>query len=187
MERITPDANGTTNRWIAALSALGAANMGLIGLRQLGIIGHLPDPPLRGFDADRVTASRAAYLFGLPDAPIASASLAVNVPLALAAGRRGDPGLGLLLSAKSLAEAGMAGWYFQRMRSRIGAWCGYCILGAALNVTIAGLALPGGRRAVTRASTRTVVGVGAIVAAAVVAWMIGRERVPARKEDEVDV
>jgi hypothetical protein len=174
-------------RWLAALSALGAANMGIIGLRQLGLIDHLPDPPLRGFDADRVTASREAYIFGFPDAPVASLSLASNVPLALAgASWRRHAWLPLLLATKGIAEAGMGGWYFERMRSRLGVWCAYCILGATLNVTIAALALPDGRRALERASARTIAAVGVAAAAAVAAWWIGRERVPNRAEEGID-
>jgi hypothetical protein len=33
----------------------------------MGLVKHLPDPPLPGFDSDRVNSSDTAYKFGAPD------------------------------------------------------------------------------------------------------------------------
>ncbi len=41
------------------LTAMGS--MGLISLYQLGIVKYLPDPPLPGFDSDKVDAAPEAY------------------------------------------------------------------------------------------------------------------------------
>lgn len=49
-----------------------------------GIVKHLPDPPLRGFDSDRVNTSRTAFPFGIPDGSLALLSFAANIPLAAA-------------------------------------------------------------------------------------------------------
>ena len=46
---------------------------------QIGLIAHLPDPPLPGFDADKVHGSAKAYaLFAVPDAAIGLTSYAVT-------------------------------------------------------------------------------------------------------------
>jgi len=62
---------------------LGAmASMGVVALYQMGLIRHLPDPPLSHFDADRVDASQEAYAhLASPDAPLALASFAVTLLL----------------------------------------------------------------------------------------------------------
>src|SRR5690348_4677762 len=48
-------------RAIVGLSMVSALSMSLITLYQMGIIKHLPEPPLRGLDADKVDASAEAY------------------------------------------------------------------------------------------------------------------------------
>jgi hypothetical protein len=56
-------------RRAAGLSLAGAAALGLVALYQLGIVKHLPDPPLSVFDSDRVDAAGEAYSFlETPDA-----------------------------------------------------------------------------------------------------------------------
>lgn len=166
-------------RAVAALSTVAAANMALLAGRQLGLIRHLPDPPIAGFDADRVTAAPQSRLFGLPDAPFALAGLLTNLPIALAGDARravDQPWIPVAAAAKSISEAAIAGWYFSRMPTRIHAWCAYCIAGAAMNATIAALTIPEARRALP--SVRPVVA-GAIAAAALLGvgvWMAGRGR-----------
>jgi hypothetical protein len=166
---------------VSALSLLSAANMSIVGLRQLGIIRHLPDPPLAGFDADRVTHDRAAWLFGVPDAPIEALSAMSNVPLAWWASRAGSraPWLPLLLGAKTLGEAAIGWWYFEHMRRDVRAWCAYCVLQTATNTTIALRMLPATRRAARRASVGTIVAVALLAGAGVLGWRIARGRRPA--------
>lgn len=173
------DGDARAARAIRLLSALGAANMAVISLRQLGAIGHLPDPPLRGFDADRVTVDREAWIFGIPDAPIEAASHLANIPLArLATGALGErvPWLPVALGAKAVTEAAIALWYFEHMRSRVGAWCAYCILGAGINVALAALAVPVARRAVPRARPAAVAAIAAIALGGAMLWRLGRGR-----------
>lgn len=164
---------------VAALSAVAAANMAVISSRQLGLVRHLPDPPIPGFDADRVTGARAAFIFGVPDAPLACASLAGNIPLAMWGGpdrAMVRPWLPLAAASKALAEAAIAGWYFARMPTRLHAWCAYCIVGAGLDLAIAGLTLPEARRALPNARPAVT---GAIAAAALLAvgiWAVGHGR-----------
>jgi hypothetical protein len=51
----------TQRRGIVGLSLLAAGSMGLITLYQMGIIRHLPEPPLPMLNADKVDASAEAY------------------------------------------------------------------------------------------------------------------------------
>ncbi len=56
-------------RGIAALSLIAVGSMSLISLSQMGIIKHLPEPPLPLLDADRVDASaEASSRFSTPGA-----------------------------------------------------------------------------------------------------------------------
>ena len=55
-------------RAIAALSLTAIGAMGLISLYQLGLIRHLPEPPLPYFDADKVDAApEADQYLAMPD------------------------------------------------------------------------------------------------------------------------
>jgi len=57
------------------------ASLGVITLYQTGILRHLPDPPLPGFNAEKVYGSAQAFShIGLIDAALA---IARGVPVAL--------------------------------------------------------------------------------------------------------
>ncbi len=105
-----------------------------VALVQTGIIHRLPDIPVRGFDSEAVTLSREAYSLGVPDGCLSLASFAANVPLAALAGRRKWLAV---LTAKAALESTVSAWYFRRQR----AWCSYCLVAAAANFTVLGLAI----------------------------------------------
>ncbi|HXH83912.1 MAG TPA: vitamin K epoxide reductase family protein [Candidatus Tectomicrobia bacterium] len=128
-------------RGIVALSLAGMAAMAAVSLLQTGIVRHLPDPPLPGFDSDRVNRSPIAYPLGIPDGTLSLASLALNVPAAAALGRRPRRWLATALAAKTAVEAAIAAWYAWQMPARERAWCGYCLVGAAAAGGIAALAI----------------------------------------------
>jgi hypothetical protein len=118
--------------------------MGLGAARQLGLVKHLPDLPIRGFDSNRVITSPPAFALGIPDAPVAMTGLLANIPLALLGGRersRTTPWLPIVIAAKAVAEVSVAAWYLVQMRTRVHAWCAYCLLGASISATIAILAV----------------------------------------------
>ncbi len=94
----------------ASLAALGS--LGVIALYQLGVIGSLPDPPLPGFDADKVHGSAEAYaILSTPDAMLGLGSYAATAALAaMGAPNRATtrPWIPLALAAKvafDLAQA----------------------------------------------------------------------------------
>ena len=144
----TPDLR--RRRGVIGLSLLSMASMAAVSLLQTSIVKHLPDPPLRGFDSDKVNSSETAYGLGVPDGTVSLAGLAANIPLAAFGGAdrvRQQPWVPLLAAGKAAVEAAAAAWYFYQMPAER-AWCGYCILGALANVGIFALTLPEARRAI---------------------------------------
>jgi uncharacterized membrane protein len=161
----------TTRHWIVALSSVGAANMALGSLRQLGLIQHLPDPPIHGFDSNAVLTSRQATALGVPDAPVAMLGLLANIPLSLAGGRdrtRIRPWLPIAIAAKAVVEVSVAAWYLTQMRTQLHLWCAYCLVGATIFGAIAVLALPEANAALpdTRARAAAVAAAMLLVGAA---------------------
>jgi hypothetical protein len=96
-------------RGIVQCSLLSAATMGLVSLYQTGIIRHLPDPPISGFDADRVHGSAQGYSFlQTPDGLLGLGSFAATAALAAVGGEdrvRRRPWLPLALGAKVLFDS----------------------------------------------------------------------------------
>ncbi len=132
-------------RGIIGLSLVGMASMTAVSLLQTGILEHLPDPPLKSFNSDKVNSSDAAYRFGAPDGTMGVAGFALNLPIAAfgGAGRATEqPLVPLLAAAKAVVDASIAGWYFYQMPAKEHAWCGYCIAAALSNFAIFGLTLP---------------------------------------------
>jgi uncharacterized membrane protein len=137
-------------RGIIGLSLVGMAAMTAVTLFQTGVLKHLPDPPIAGFNSDKVNSSDTAYALGVPDGALSLASLAANIPLAAFGGenRASDaPLIPLAAAAKATVEAAVAGWYFYQMPTKEKAWCGYCIVGAMTNWGIAALTLMEAKKA----------------------------------------
>jgi uncharacterized membrane protein len=163
----------TERRWIIGLSALGAANMTAGALKQFGVIRRLPDLPVKGFDSNAVMSSGPAFVFGIPDTPLAIAGLVANIPLALAGGEaraRTQPWIPLSIAAKSVVEVSVAAWFLWQMRYRLHTWCAYCIAGASITAAIAVLSLRESREALPTRRARGIgigIGIGAATAIAV--------------------
>ncbi len=107
------DAFLARRRKMAGLTLAAAGSMGLISLYQLGVIKHLPDPPLPGFDSDKVDAAPEAYSwFQTPDGPIGLGSYAATVGLAAMGGKNRAAERSLIplaLAAKVTLDALQAG------------------------------------------------------------------------------
>src|SRR5207245_4464305 len=74
-------------RRVVALSLVASSSMALITLYQVGLIRHLPEPPLPMFNADKVDASAEAYeKFSTPDAILGLGSYATTMALAAMGG-----------------------------------------------------------------------------------------------------
>lgn len=140
-------------RAASAVSMVAVAATGVVSLYQLGLLRHLPDPPIRGFDADRVHKSAQAYMvLGLPDGPLAVASFSVTVALAAAAAaaaarRDRDSGRGaswvrIALGVKAAADAAAAAKLTCDEAFKIRAWSAFSVLAAAATFAVLPLTLP---------------------------------------------
>lgn len=100
-------------RAIVALSLGAMGSLSVVALYQMGVIDHLPDPPLPGFDADTVHGSAEAYArLSTPDAMLGLGSYAATAALAaMGAPNRATtrPWLPLALAAKVVCDVGLAG------------------------------------------------------------------------------
>jgi|SRR5579875_298558 uncharacterized membrane protein len=133
-------------RGIVGLAMVACGSMGLITLYQMGIIKHLPEPPLPGLDADRVDASSEAYSrFSAPDGVLGLGNYAVTMGLAAVGGKdraREQPWLPLLLVAKVGFDLSQAIRLFFDQRSKYHAFCPWCLLAASSTVAAVPLAIP---------------------------------------------
>jgi uncharacterized membrane protein len=139
-------------RAIVAASLAGMASMSAVSLYQTGLIDHLPDLPLPGFDSDKVSASPAAFRRGVPDGTLAAMGCALNLPLAAFGGRaraRDRPLIPLLAAAKGAFDVAIATRYIYEMATVRKAWCSYCLVGALVDFVVFGLTLPEARSAVS--------------------------------------
>jgi uncharacterized membrane protein len=95
-----------------------------VALHQLGAIEHLPDPPGRLFDSDRITESNMAHPFGVPDALLGLGSYGATLALILVARRCSLART--LLAGKLLLDGAAAGANAVRQVTRFGRLCSWC-------------------------------------------------------------
>lgn len=137
-------------RAIIGLSLVGIAALGAVTLLQTGIIKHLPDPPVDGFDSDKVNSSETAYMWGAPDGTLGVANFAANLPLAAFGGENRaeeQPLAPLVAAGKAAADALVGAWYFYQMPAKEHAWCPYCITAALCQFGVFALSVPEARTA----------------------------------------
>jgi len=122
--------------------------MMLVGIYQMGLIKHLPEPPLPRMDADRVDAAPEAYnrlWLPLPDAMLGLVSYSITAALASLGGpARYDRlwWLVLLLFVKVAADAYQAGKLSWEQWSLHQAFCSWCLVAAIVTFVAVPLALP---------------------------------------------
>jgi uncharacterized membrane protein len=120
--------------------------MGLIALYQVGLLKHLPEPPVPGFDADKVDASDEAYsYFQTPDAFLGLGSYAATMGLAAIGGKnraQTQPWIPLALLAKTGADAAQAARLTVDQWTKHKAFCFWCLLAAAATFAALPLAVP---------------------------------------------
>lgn len=141
-------------RALIGVSLLGIASMGIVTLFQTGAVKHLPDPPIKGFDSDKVNSSDTAFGWGMPDAPLSIVSHAVNIALATigtADRYRSQPWVPLLAAASAAPSAAVSAKYlFYQMPVEEKGWCPYCITDALTHIASFGFTLWEAGRAVKR-------------------------------------
>ncbi len=129
---------------LLALTAVGS--MSMITLYQLGILKHLPEPPLPGLDADRVDASPEAYSrFETPDGVLGIGNYAMTLGLAaMGATDRAQrqPWVPLALTAKVIFDITQAIRMFLDQKAKEHAFCPWCLLAASTTLATIPLILP---------------------------------------------
>lgn len=126
---------------------LGAsASMGLIVAYQMGLVKHLPDPPLPYFDAAKVDASAQAYRYGsAPDGTWGLLNYAATIVLAAMGGAdraERHPWLPLALAAKVGADAAGAAKLTVDQWTKHRAFCGWCLAAAGATFAAVPAVLP---------------------------------------------
>ncbi len=138
-------------RQVAALLLVSIGSMALISLYQMGIIRHLPEPPLPRLNADKVDASAAAYeLLSMPDAVLGLSSYATTLMLAAAGGadrERTAPWLPLALAGKAAIDASQAAKLTWDQWAKHRAFCSWCLLAAGATFATVPLVIPEARAA----------------------------------------
>ena len=140
-ERVSDDLRRRTSphlqhrRRQTALMLGATAAMGVVALYQTGLVRHLPDPPLPGFDSDRVDASGEAYeTLKTPDATLGIASYGATLALVGMGGAEraeGRPWIPLLAAAKLAYDGAGAAWLTAEQITKHRALCFYCLLASA--------------------------------------------------------
>lgn len=133
-------------RGIVSLSMVAVGAMGLISLYQMGIIKHLPEPPLPGLDADKVDASSEAYSrISTPDGVLGLGNYAITMGLAAMGGQeraRTQPWIPLALAAKVGFDFSQAIRLFFDQKTKQHAFCSWCLLTAGTTLAIVPLTVP---------------------------------------------
>ena len=133
-------------RGTVALALLASASMGLITLYQMGILRHLPEPPLPMLDADKVDASAEAYSrFSTPDGILGLGSYAMTAGLAAMGGQdraKEQPWLPLALALKVAFDTSQAIRLFFDQKTRYHAFCFWCLLSAGTTLVTIPLVIP---------------------------------------------
>ncbi len=129
-----------------SLTAMGA--LSLITLYQMGILKHLPEPPLPGLemDADKVNSSDDAYsMFSMPDGIIGLGSYAATVGLAALGGEDRaykQPWIPLILAAKVGFDTYQAMQLIKSQTTEYKAYCFWCLTTAGATFVTIPLVIP---------------------------------------------
>jgi len=139
-------------RGIVGLSLVAVGSMGLITLYQMGIIKHLPEPPLPRLDADKVDASPEAYSrFATPDGILGIGSYAMTMGFAAMGGQdraRTQPWILLVLAAKVAFDTSQAVRLTVDQATKQKAFCSWCLLSAICTFATVPLVIPETRAAI---------------------------------------
>ena len=138
-------------RRAALLSLVSIGSMAVISLYQMGIIDHLPEPPLPKLNADKVDAAEDAYAkLSMPDGVLGLHSYSTTLALIATGGAdraRETPLVPLLLAGKALMDAAQAGKLTVDQWTKHRAFCSYCLLAAGATFAVVPLVLPEAREA----------------------------------------
>lgn len=144
------DALGRRRR-VGAMALGAAASMGVVAAYQMGLVEHLPEPPLGILDADAVDASGEAYQYlKTPDAALGLVSYAATLVLAgMGSARRANerPWIPVALAAKVGLDAASGLYLTVEQASKHRRFCSWCLLAAGLSMAMVPQVLPEARTA----------------------------------------
>jgi len=126
MSGMSPGREATSSTDCALLAAGYAALATLIPVaaHQLGVLDHLPDPPLSIFASDQITQSKTAHPLGIPDSLVGLGSYAATLGLVGLA--RTQPMARKLLALKLLGDGSIAGFNVVRQVVSFRKLCSWC-------------------------------------------------------------
>jgi len=138
-------------RRVAALALGSTGALGVVSLYQTGLLKHVPEPPLRLFDADKVDASGEAYsILSMPDAILGMLSSVATAALATMGTKdrvTDRSWLPLLLAAKAAMDAASGVVLTLEQATKHRRFCSWCLTAAAASVATFPAALPEARAA----------------------------------------
>jgi uncharacterized membrane protein len=141
-------------RVIAGLSLASIGSLALISLYQVGIIPHLPEPPLPGFNADKVNGSAEAYAkLQTPDAVLGIGSYAATMALAMMGGpgrAREHPWIPLALAGKVALDTALSAQLLVNEVTKQKALCFWCLLVSAATLGAVPMVIPEAKAALGR-------------------------------------
>lgn len=118
---------------------------------QVGLLRHLPDPPLPGLDSDAVDASGEAYQrYKTPDAALGIASYALTLALAgmgPADRATSRPWIPIALAAKVAVDTASALYLTAEQLTKHRKVCTYCTAATVLTLAMPAQVLPEARAA----------------------------------------
>lgn len=136
----------TRRRFIVGLSFIGATMAEAVSMYQVGIIEHLPDPPIPVFDSSKVDASNYAYrTLDTPDGFMMLANYSITALLAGAGGKNRatqNPFLPLAMAAKILLDCIFALKLARTEWKENEALCTYCQVATLCSIVSLVLAIP---------------------------------------------
>ena len=146
--------NLTRRRGIAGLSLVSIASLSVIALYQLGLVKRLPELPLPGFDAEKVTGSEEGFVFfNMPDSVLGIGSSAVTLALASIGhdNRAQDrPWIPLVLAGKTAMDLMAGGKLAIDQVTKHNALCSWCLVSGVTAIGTFALAVPEAREALNR-------------------------------------
>lgn len=136
----------TLRRAVVGLSLIAEGALAIISLYQMGLIKHVPEPPLPHFEADKINASPDAYRrLDMPDGILGMGSYAVTMALAAAGGQdrvQTTPWLPLALAGKVGFDTAIAVQLTLDQARKQHAFCLWCLLISAATFAMAPLVVP---------------------------------------------
>lgn len=131
------------------LAAMGT--LGVISLYQLGVIAHVPEPPLPLMKPDEINGAPEGYaLLNMPDGVLGLGSYAVTLGLIAMGGKdraREHPWLPLALAGKAVVDSVNAGRLSWDQWSKHRGFCLWCLGTTAATLSTLPLVVPEARSA----------------------------------------